>query len=240
MGRSALKNPKIKLIILILSEKNNKDRRDIQRQTWLKNINIHYRFVLGGEPKKAGDSILWTDSPDDNLPRKLISAYQRISDRYDFDYIFTCDDDTYVVVDRLLSCGFEDHMYMGNCYTFEEGIREGMGHAEGGAGFFLSHEAIERIVQVPLDHELLTGPSDTAIGDLAKMYSIKLRSDDRFVQGYSIKKRHGELPMPFNEVITSHYLSPALFHMVHSQFTHQYWKRQLALDPKVQQAKALI
>jgi hypothetical protein len=235
MERCDLKNPKNnKIIILILSGKDNKDRRDAQRQTWLKNTNIPYKFVLGNEAdilEAQEPDILWTDSPDDNLPRKLISAYQRVSDRYDFDYIFTCDDDTYVVVERLLDCGFENHMYMGTRWK---------NHAEGGAGFFLSRETIERFTQVPLDHLILTGPSDVAIGNLAKMYTVNLHEDNRFVQGHSSIKRHGELPMPFNDKITSHYLGPELMHKVHTQFTRLYWKRMLAQDPKFQQAYNIL
>jgi hypothetical protein len=136
-----------------------------------------------------------------------------------------------VVVERLLSCGFEDHMYMGTRW---------LDHAEGGAGFFLSREAIERFSQVPLDHETMTGPSDVAIGNLAKMYTVHLHEDDRFVQGYSSKKRHGELPTPSNDVITSHYLNPELMHKVHAQFTHQFWKRILVQDPKFQQAYNIL
>ena len=223
-----MKNPNNKLLIVILSSANNIDRRQIQRDTWLKNINVPFKFILGNESETQEPDILWADSPDDNLPRKLISAYH-ISKN--FDYIFTCDDDTYVVVDRLLNCGYENHMYMGTRWE---------GHAEGGAGFFLNRESIERLTQVPVDHPLLTGPSDVVIGKLAKMYTIHLHEDERFVQGYSDKKRHGELPTPFNDKITSHYLSPELFHKVHTQFTHQYWRRQLALDLKFRQVKSLL
>jgi len=219
-----------KIIILILSGKDNIDRRQAQRDTWLKNINVPFKFMLGGEESQEPD-VLWTDSPDDNLPRKLLSAYHRISNTSEFDYIFTCDDDTYVVVERLLSCGFEDHMYMGTRW---------LDHAEGGAGFFLSRKAIERFTQVPLDHPTLTGPSDVAIGHLAKMYTVYLHEDERFVQGYSNKKRHGELPTPLNDKITSHYLDSDLMHRVHSQFSHQYWKRMLAQDPKFQQAHNIL
>tara|TARA_Y100000034_G_scaffold117749_1_gene157542 strand:- start:3358 stop:4080 length:723 start_codon:yes stop_codon:yes gene_type:complete len=240
MERFVLKNRGNKVVILILSGKNNEDRRQAQRDTWLKNIEIPHYFVLGGPTDLKEPDILWADSKDDNLPRKLLSAYQRISNRLDFDYIFTCDDDTYVVIDRLLSCGYENYMYMGECYLFKEEVNEGIGYAEGGAGFFLSREAIERITQVPLDHELIHGPSDTAIGNLSKMYNIKLRRDHRFVQGYSTKKRHGELPTPYNDKITSHYLDPELLRKVHAQFTHKYWRKHLKTDIKIHQAKTLL
>ena len=228
------------LVILILSSKDNKERRQAQRDTWLKNIHIPYRFILGIPFESLESDSLWVNAEDTDLPEKLLIAYKTCLRKFDFKHIFTCDDDTYVVVDRLLNCGYEEHMYMGNKYTFKEGAREGKSHAEGGGGFFLSREAIERITQVPLDHELIDGPSDTAIGDLAKMYSIKLYNDNRFVQGYSTKKRHGELPTPLNNVITSHYLDAKLFHKVHSQFSHAFWSERLAKDLKVSQAKSII
>jgi hypothetical protein len=224
-----LKNRQNKVLILILSGKNNEERRQAQKDTWLKG-DIPYYFILGGKGKFEGD-ILYANAEDDNLPRKLLSAYQCVLDRHEFDYIFTCDDDTYVVIERLLACDFEEHKYMGTRW---------LDHAEGGAGFFLSREAIERFVQVPLDHPVLTGPSDVAIGNLAKMYTIHLHEDERFVQGYSSKKRHGELPMPSNDKITSHYLEPDLMHKVHTQFVHQYWKGMLAQDEKFQQAHNIL
>ena len=228
--RCDLNNPKNKLIILILSGKNNISRRKVQQETWLKNIHIPYHFVLGGEEISQEPNVLWVDADDSELAQKLLRAYKYLL-KYDFDHIFTCDDDTYVVVERLLACGYEDHMYMGT--RWED-------HAEGGAGFFLNRESIERFAQVPIDHPSLIGPSDVAIGNLAKMYTVYLHEDNRFIQGYSSKKKHGELPTPSNDVITSHYITLQLFKKIHSQFSHLYWKKILAQDPKFQLAKAIL
>lgn len=232
------KNQQNNVIIVILSGKNFKERRQAQRETWLKNSGLEHCFILGGAEEITQEpDILWVDCKDDELSKKLILAYKYLVKK-NFNYIFTCDDDTYVVVDRLLSCGFQEHEYMGTCYTFEEGIREGIGHAEGGAGFFLSRAAIEKITQIPIDHPIIAGPSDTTIGDLTKMYNIKLRDDKRFVQGYSIKKKHGEIPTLLNEKITSHYVSPELMHKIHADFTRLYWQNIMETDQHVRQSMA--
>lgn len=216
-----------KLIFVILSGKNNKERRTILKQTWLKNLKFPYYFVLGEENDSKESNILQVPVKDNDLARKLLSAYKYLLEQFDFDYIFTCDDDTYVVVDRLLKCGYENHMFMGNFYTFQEGERKNLFHAEGGAGFFLDYESISRITQCPIEHKILDQPSDVAISDLASMYSVRIHDDKRFVQGYSTKKRHGEIPTPHNDKITSHYIPINMFAKIHSKFTHIYWKDKL-------------
>jgi len=243
MEKSDLNNQKIDIIFLILSAKNNKKHRDAQKNTWLKNCPFPYFFIVGDETAQKTiikNNTIITNCKDTELPKKLLLAYKYINNNFSFSHAFACDDDTYVVLDRLVSCGYKKYMYMGTCYTFEKGTREGLGHAEGGAGFFLNKEAIERITQIPLDHPILEGPSDTAIGDLAKMYNIKLRSDDRFVQGYSIKKRHGELPTPFNQKITSHYVDPDLMYKIHVQFKQLNWRNELSKNLKFKQLKAFL
>lgn len=240
MEKSISKNQN-ELIILILSGKNFKERREVQRKTWLKDTHIPYYFILGEkDPDLKEDNILWVNTKDDELARKVILAYRDTLKNYDFSHIFTCDDDTYVVIQRLITCNYENHMYMGTGYTFSEGKRKGKKHAEGGAGFFLSQEAVKRITQCPIDHEILNNPSDIAIGDLAKMYDIKFHNDNRFIQGYSEKKTHGEFPTPFNNKITSHYVNQRLFYKIYSQFTHLYWKDKLYKHLRQRKIKTLI
>jgi len=206
LNLSILKN---KLLILILSGNNNTERRTVQQKTWLQDLgDIPHLFLLSGPNTIKDGHYLYVTSPDQNLPLKLYLGYHYCYK--DYDYIFTCDDDTYVVVDRLLDSGFEDHDYMGTSYTFIKGDRIGRTHAEGGAGFFLSRHALQKMIPLA---DYLWNPiaSDTMVGDLAAAAKIPLHHHSEFNQGWTMEKRPGELPHPNNTVITSHYMNDEQF-----------------------------
>jgi hypothetical protein len=81
-----------------------------------------------------------------------------------YDFLFTCDVDTYVVIPRLLACGFEQHDYVGR--------RCDEGHAGGGYGYWLSRRAVEILASDP--------PNGTAAyNDLG--IGMKLRDHGVFV-----------------------------------------------------------
>lgn len=114
--------------------------QQIDRETWLQNCPIDYKFFLGNPefnfnttPDRitcpATDELILHLSPDDTRGgwHKVRALVQwAISQRYD--YLFKCDVDTYVCVLRLLRSGFEQHDYVG---------------PYGGAGYWLSRRAMD-------------------------------------------------------------------------------------------------
>jgi len=134
-----------KIIITVLSCKKNASLRKCILNTWAKNISVEVFFIVGDNYTRIEDNILYIDCPDDylNHSHKQIDALRFLYDK-DFTHIFCCDDDTYVVIDRLLNCGYEDHDYMGaTVYTSNR-----VAYAYGGSGFFLSKKAVEKGLKV--------------------------------------------------------------------------------------------
>lgn len=86
-------------ILLIMNCEKYRYKADIQKNTWLKDVNIPYFHVIGNEeletPYKFEDKILYVRTPDDyiSLPKKVISAYNAIESEFNYKYIFKTDDD---------------------------------------------------------------------------------------------------------------------------------------------------
>lgn len=113
--------PKYRLIVLILSSLDNLERRDIIRKTWLADHSqgtmVKYFFVLGiqdilpeqrntlqSEKEKFDDLLLLPRLQDsyNTLTKKVLHALKETYERYSFDYLLKCDDDSYVLVHRIL------------------------------------------------------------------------------------------------------------------------------------------
>lgn len=115
----------------------NTHRRESIRKTWGKQSSVEISFFVGGQ---STDTVCLPcgDFYGDCAEKQLLM----IDYCQNYDYAFFCDDDTYVVVDRLLSCGFENHDYMGSGYQTKGS------YAHGGSGYFLSQKAMRSILAV--------------------------------------------------------------------------------------------
>jgi len=157
----------VSLLIAVKSCRHDKERghHTAIRETWGRDIvDADLRFFIG-----QGDSIsdLLPDEevvnvPDDydSLPLKT-QAILRWGLTQDYSHFFLCDTDSYIVVSKLMKCGFENVDYMG-WNTWPLGItrpyaaqdRHGKKwHMEkafawmsGGYGYFLSRKAAEYVV----------------------------------------------------------------------------------------------
>jgi len=140
------------------------------RDTWGKNRVI---FFLGRTTVVPKDDEIELDCPDDydSLPLKT-REIAKLASKKNFSHIFLCDTDSFVILDRLYSCGFEQYDYMG---LFGEGYN-GDGHfdhkisgpwdrkapdmmmrdvypwASGGHGYFLSLAAARMVAAIEPTH----------------------------------------------------------------------------------------
>lgn len=93
-----------KLLIMALGCQRLQDRIEACRETWATREQPHV-FVIGRpgqQPALCGD-VLYVNCPDDYmaLPLKVWHGIRECLIRFDFDYLFKCDDDTFVNTDRL-------------------------------------------------------------------------------------------------------------------------------------------
>ncbi|XP_070168759.1 beta-1,3-galactosyltransferase 6-like isoform X1 [Polyergus mexicanus] len=113
--------PKYRLIILILSSPDNLERRDTIRKTWLTDRNhdamMRHFFVVGtqdilpeqrntlqSEKEKFDDLLLLPKLQDSYsiLTKKVLYAFKGIYERYNFDFLLKCNDDSYILVHTIL------------------------------------------------------------------------------------------------------------------------------------------
>lgn len=110
---------KIRLVVMILTSPENLERRNAIRHTWLseERATVKYLFVIGtmelaagqkdtldSEQQKFHDLLLLPKLQDvyGVLTKKVLYGLKEIYDRYDFDFLFKSDDDTFVILDKIL------------------------------------------------------------------------------------------------------------------------------------------
>jgi hypothetical protein len=122
-----------------------------------------------------------------------------------FDYLFKCDDDTYISLPRLRAFDPAGRDYIGAEW------RPGVGYASGGAGYLLSRRAAmivaERFESYP------TGAEDLLVGRILAAAGIELSIDPRFVPFGSADRR----PRADNDLITAHAVPKELIMKSHEE-----------------------
>jgi len=190
-------------------------RRESCRRTWFTGVGGYEGseclFLLGDPalkcPELRGDE-LWLPCPDDyrSLPQKTRGFCRWALDSADFDYLFKCDDDTYVCLDRLTQvpagldyCGWNVN---------------GRGYASGGAGYLLSRRAAGVVAEKLIEP---TGPEDMLVGRHLRQAGISLVHDTRF---YPFS-RLSRAPQPTNRQITGHHHGSRRILRVHRAMTRK-------------------
>ena len=196
-----------KILVGICSCRQYADKRQAVRETWFPHgvPGVEAVFFVGdGDHEILEPDTDCVAAPDtyDDLPAKVLAFFRHALEHYKFDWLFKCDDDTYLAADRLH--GLLDHRaeHVGNYFVNTRGA------ADGGAGYLLSRRLVEIIAA---DSSLaLTGPEDVIIGLAAIGTGESHASDGRLIRTM--------FPMPRwdNHLITCHRLSPHDLHTVHA------------------------
>lgn len=200
----------MKVLIAIFSCQRYAKRRAALRETWLQDVpgEVDWRFFVGkvrgvGPGLETNLEVLecWDDYG--HLCWKMKEMLEWARER-GYDYVFKCDDDTFVVPQRLLSSGFDLHDFVGWQWP-------GRPFPYGGPGYWLSRRMIDAV----LEHGLpLEGMEDVMVGKAAVEAGIPLFHDPRYVSGLT---SDDVLPGPGNDLISYHHCDmPA----AHSAFSH--------------------
>ncbi len=139
----------MKLLIGIASCHRDRALQDNLRQTWLKDATVDYKFFLGRPAATPADDEVFLDAPDgyDFELSVKVQAMVNYALEHGYDYLFKCDTDTCVYLDRLLACDFEKYLYMGG----RDDERNDDLPAHGGPGYFLDRFAMEILRDSPSD-----------------------------------------------------------------------------------------
>ena len=158
----------MKLLVAIKSCRADLSRghHDVIRNTWGRNLgDVDLRFFVGqGETisdLKADEEVVNVLDGYDSLPFKT-QAILRWTLTRNYDYVYLADTDTYIIVYKLMKCGFENVDYMGrNAWPLgisrpyvardrhgkDWPIEECWPWMSGGYGYFLSRRAAEFVVK---------------------------------------------------------------------------------------------
>ena len=205
----------VKMLIGVLSCRKYATRREACLATW---ANVKWRdevdlvFILGDgrhpEPVRQG-SLLLCPCPDDrdNLSRKMRLFCQWAVANYDFEFLFKCDDDTYVHIDRLLKCDTPGD-YVGCAIPG----RPQYTHPSGGAGYRLSRNAG---LQVATSIARSVSYEDWLVWRVLANAGIQLRSDSRFSYNCEVRPTRG------NDQITCHWCSVQAMLEIHESLREE-------------------
>lgn len=212
---------KYRLIILILSSPDNLKRRDTIRKTWLADHGysgmLKYLFAIGtldilpeqkktlqSETEKFDDLLLLPTLQDsyNALTRKVLYSFRSIYEYYSFDFLLKCDDDSYVLIHKILkeldqwqNGGSKKELYWGFFNGRAQVKRSGpwketdwilcdyyLPHALGG-GYVLSYNIIKFIAN-NADILKLHNSEDVSVGLWLAPLNIERKHDVRFDTEY--------------------------------------------------------
>lgn len=223
---------RVAIVVAICSCGKNRNRREAVRQTWLSRpaAGVKCVFFVGRGADVSGETdVLVVDADDsyDYLPQKVRAAFASILGSHDCDWIFKCDDDTYVALERLQAVTTVDADLIGDISL------DNRGSPSGGAGYFLSAELAARIVADRESREV--GAEDILIGRQAA------RLGARMVSSPALCKDRSRLPSADNQLASCHWCDPSHLKIIHELVTHgahrvvraehRHWRDDLLLLP---------
>lgn len=183
----------------VLSCQAYSERRHRCLRSWIPealDAGIDVVFLLGGSNAAARREglNLQLPCPDDydSLPMKVGLFLEWADKHAEFEYIFKCDDDTYVRPERLLAFDCQGNDYIGAEWS------PGVGYASGGAGYWLSRKSVAVLAPVLRCHS--SGAEDVLVGQILANAGITLKKSDFFIPFGNEELR----PQPRNATITSH------------------------------------
>jgi hypothetical protein len=195
-----------RILIGICSCNAHANKRKGVRDTWLRRLppGVTALFFTGEGEATDEPGLVRLPSPDDygHLPSKVQGFYRYALAHHDFDYIFKCDDDTYVHAGRLLELPKPEADFTGNEYLRSHGF------ASGGAGYLLSRRMAEHFVSKPIKAQ---GAEDVFFSHLAKSSGLGLSVSSELHPGPD------EPPEPGNQTITAHWCDPAWMRCIHGE-----------------------
>ena len=140
----------MKIFVAILTHEGTQSNADACIKTWIKDIKTpHEYYFYGSKTQSEKMPKTWNCEPDDGearfrLPEKTYKMLVKSLD-YEWDFLFKCDDDTYVAFDKLINLlknyNPDDELYIGGK------IVNPFPYAQGGAGYALTRSAVKKCVE---------------------------------------------------------------------------------------------
>lgn len=220
---------KTNIVVGICSCHGTGDKRKAVRSTWLAHPaeGIECMFFVGGNRVPEGEEkdTVGLDAPDgyNELPGKVKSFFRYALENYEFDWLFKCDDDTYLELSRLASLIDDDYDLIGDAMV---SLRNS---PSGGAGYLLKRSMVEKLVNAPGFVEC--GAEDVIVGELVGQLGGRLKSTKRLYMS------NVYYPERNNDMVTAHWCVPDIMQALYGfnykipsavgDVVHPYWKGEM-------------
>ncbi len=213
----ATRNPRI--LIGVCSCHMYPEKRQAIRETWLsrKSDGVISRFFVGrGETALPEEDTIEVEAGDsyDELPAKVLAFFRHALINFEFDWLFKCDDDTYVVPERL-----KEIIEPGISFVGDESLAQ-RGAPSGGAGYLLARHIVEKLVA---DQTLeLRGAEDIIVGEAAIRHGAIPKSTAL------LNLQPAPFPTSDNSMVSAHWCSPDQMRSIHVVYSTQHIRRYYA------------
>ena len=209
------------------------------RETWLPEaakLGMDYKFFhgAGSTPK---DDVVVVPSGDDYYTL-IDKAKEKVKWAIEtgYEHVFMCTADTYASAERLMTCGFENHSYLGGLCTHPDYGK----YCQGGAGFFLNRTACEVLSRdTDTPYVPTTGSEDTWVGMALRKEGIHPVCSSSFVGFPSSRYDTGDVqegPRVGNGIVALHlsYLYSDLVYRPEDMYRiHHEWVSGMKSVPKI-------
>ena len=209
----------MKILTTILTCSGTQERANACLDTWIKSIQApHDYYFYGDELQARTMTKTWNCTPDDGecrnrLPEKTYKMLKMSLD-YEWDFLFKCDDDTYVsfnkLVELLSGYDFTQDLYIGRKIT------NPFPYGQGGAGYILTRTAVQKCLKclkyIYGDKSKNKNAEDYSVGLALRDQKIDLINAD-FLSTPSPKKAKQDQAVCVDAInksnkITTHYVNP--------------------------------
>jgi hypothetical protein len=238
-----------RIVVGILSCQKTVDRKRTVEATWLRDLpkeHVTAYFLVGrpGRPAEIIGNTLYLDCPDTylSLPEKVVAFLEYAHAHLAYDYIFKCDDDTYVDVVTWLAVPYRDGDFtVGQLIKYNNGYQTWMRQKGlewkpayddflrmtgrfscGGEGYFLSRRAVEAVVEWcrPNSIDICPPSEDILITGILKASGIEAR----VVPALAGQRHDALLPWSVARNLgfaTIHPVGPSRMRTIHCR--HRWW-----------------
>lgn len=193
----------------LASRPTPQERLQAVRETWWPELTSDKKFFFGGGTREPREDEIILPCPDSfRFHCQKNQEMFRWAVRNGYDWVFRCDDDTYVRTDKLVVPKSGDQIGWGPW------LGRGNNYITGGAGFWLSRAALALIVKAPLTK---THEDDLWIGrDVLANSGVRIIHDPRYCPA-TASDGHGvdvtKLPADW---ITVHSCPPQVMKEIHA------------------------
>jgi len=225
----------MKILAAILTCSSTQERADACTATWIQDIKSPHDYIFYGDKIQSRSmDKTWNCSPDQGeqrsrLPKKTYKMLVKSLD-YEWDFLFKCDDDTFVAFDKLVNLlkGYDSSevLYIGSRINNPVANRTGLMrnlhiYAQGGAGYILSRSAVQECVNA--SEIFLTSPisEDRTLGTALKLRGIDLTLTDLLSTPNPIVAKENQSvcvnAIIENNKITTHYVTPQTMKKIYNK-----------------------